>query len=320
MTSFRHFRQLLIILLLVFFLAETKYLHSQSEITVVKIRQTYAIINTGTLDGIKVGDHFTVQTPNRPSQYGEVEVIKASKTISAVKIILGIAGYSLKVGDIVAVSTNLSPEQLLNEAVNLDRHDTKPKVKDRQTAPYYDEPYAPTQRTNYGRSSDSYQASRRGSVLIGGSVSFLSQGGDFYEIFDNDRLNTILVQPTILYFIIPNLSLGASIGYRLQAQGDFDLETFSLGPRIGYFIGTNSGLLPFFIGGVNYNSYSYDVGFTASEDGFGFILGTGFLFCKGHLGIGIEFAFVHERYSTDQLGTFTGNSILISLGLAGFLY
>ena len=245
MTSFRHFSNFLIILMLLFFLTETNYLHSQSQITVVKIRQTYAIINKGTLDGIKVGDHFTVQTPNRPSQYGEVEVIKESETISAVKLIFGIAGYNLKVGDIGAVSTNLSPEQLLNEAVNLDRRATKPKVKDRQTAPYYDEPYAPTEETYYGESSDSYHASGRGSVLIGGSISFLSQGGDFYEIFDNDRLNTILVQPTILYFIIPNLSLGASIGYRLQAQGDFNLETFSVGPRLGLFIGTNSGLLPF---------------------------------------------------------------------------
>ena len=99
MTSFRYFRQLLIIVSLVF-LAETNYLLSQSQIKIVKVKQTYAIINKGTLDGIKAGDRFTVRTPSRTSQNGRVEVIKTSESISAVKLIIGIAGYTLKVGDI----------------------------------------------------------------------------------------------------------------------------------------------------------------------------------------------------------------------------
>lgn len=92
-------KQCALILSLLIFLIFTTGLYSQQETMIVRVKQNYAVINKGTNNGVKAGDRFKMQTPNNPNDYGEVEVIKASRSIAAVKLITGAPGYVLKVGD-----------------------------------------------------------------------------------------------------------------------------------------------------------------------------------------------------------------------------
>ena len=74
-------------------------IHAQTELMIVRVKDSYAVINAGTNQGVRVGDIFKFYTPGSPNQYGEVEVIKPMTSISAIKLISGYAGYILKVGD-----------------------------------------------------------------------------------------------------------------------------------------------------------------------------------------------------------------------------
>ncbi len=86
--------------LLIFgFLVFTTGLYAHKQTSIIRVKQNYAVLNKGANNGVKAGDRFILYTPNNPNEYGEVEVIKASGSIAAVKLIKGTLGYMLKVGD-----------------------------------------------------------------------------------------------------------------------------------------------------------------------------------------------------------------------------
>ena len=80
---------------------------------------------------------------------------------------------------------------------------------------------------------DSVIAPERGpDLLVGGSASFTSTGfGDD----DDDRVTSILVNPSVHYFLIPRLALGGSLTLRRQSFGDDAVTALGLGPRAAYF-------------------------------------------------------------------------------------
>lgn len=89
--------------------------HSQDVAKVINVKAGYAVINRGTTNGIKEGDIFKIQTPDKDFQFGQIQVIKAKPTISAVKLTSSVSGYSLKVGDVVVLSEEQIVDELLNE-------------------------------------------------------------------------------------------------------------------------------------------------------------------------------------------------------------
>lgn len=92
----------------------TTAVYGQKKTVVIRVKQNYAVINKGVNAGVKEGDRFRLYTPGNRNQYGEVEVIKALPSISAVRLLRATPGYRLKVGDIGEVSESSIVDELLH--------------------------------------------------------------------------------------------------------------------------------------------------------------------------------------------------------------
>lgn len=75
----------------------------------------------------------------------------------------------------------------------------------------------------------------KGSMIVGGEVSFSSQGGDAYENDDGDGVTNIGFSPFLAFFVAPSIAVGGEILYEKSSQGDYSQSTFGVGPTVAYF-------------------------------------------------------------------------------------
>lgn len=163
-------------------------------------------------------------------------------------------------------------------------------------------------------------ATDKGAWILGGSVSYASDGGELYENAEGDRLNTALVNPRALYFVSPGLAIGGQVVVQHTSQGDASFTTLGLGPEVAYYFGgPESTVYPFVAGNVAYATISSD-GFDASGFGFGFGAGAAFMLSRSvALTAGGEYTI--DNLSVDQVDeSFTGNSFRLELGVSAFLF
>lgn len=171
---------------------------------------------------------------------------------------------------------------------------------------------------NPAQSRAGSKATSGGSKLISGALSFTSQGGDLYESYSNERLNVISVTPSMFYFVSPGFGVGGDLSYERRERGGDSYTTMVIGPKVGYFADTGSDMIPFFTGGVGYYLVASN---GESRGGVRFKFGGGMLVRKGHLAFSIEATFMHDRLNLEgDEGSTTGNTILVGVGLAGFLF
>lgn len=77
----------------------------------------------------------------------------------------------------------------------------------------------------------------RGSVVLGGSISWSSLGGELYEDSDEERYTSILLNPVALFFVAPGLAVGGDLYVENESQGNADATTIVVGPAVAYFFG-----------------------------------------------------------------------------------
>lgn len=104
-------------LVIMHFVAATSVL-AQNETVVIRVKARYAVINKGINHGVKEGDRLRLYTPNNPNQYGDVEVIRALRSVSAVRLLQGTQGYRLKIGDLDSESEETIVDELLSDTQN----------------------------------------------------------------------------------------------------------------------------------------------------------------------------------------------------------
>ena len=75
----------------------------------------------------------------------------------------------------------------------------------------------------------------KGSMIVGGEVSFSSHGGDAYENSDGDGVTNIGFSPFLAYFVAPSIAVGGEVLYNKSSQGDWSASTFGVGPTVAYF-------------------------------------------------------------------------------------
>lgn len=155
-------------------------------------------------------------------------------------------------------------------------------------------------------------------AIVSGMLSFSSQGGDLYGGFDDERLTTITIMPSFIYFVAPGIGIGGDLSYSRLSRGENSLTTWGVGPKIGYFMDSGGNIIPFFAGGINYLSISDE---EDGENGFRFKFGGGILIRRDHMAISIEAAYVIDRFKFEGASeSTTGNTIVIGVGFAGLLY
>lgn len=153
-----------------------------------------------------------------------------------------------------------------------------------------------------------------------GTVSVTSQGGELYENTAGDRVNTVLLNPSVLYFVAPGVALGGELYVENASQGDVSVTTIGVGPTIAYFFGdSDSSVYPFVGANVVYSSLSTD-GFDASGFGFGLAGGADFMLTES-VAITAQLDYSIENLSVDQANeAFSGNTLRLMLGVAAFLF
>lgn len=160
----------------------------------------------------------------------------------------------------------------------------------------------------------------RGSVTLGGSVSWSSAGGDLYENTEGDRYNSILLNPWMLYFITPGLAVGGDLYVESESQGDLDAQTIAAGPAVAYYFGgAESKVYPFISGNLGYGKIT-----TSVWDGSGLIFGAGagaaFMLSQS-VALTAGGTYRIRDLTINQLDqSFGGNTFALRLGVQAFLF
>jgi hypothetical protein len=158
----------------------------------------------------------------------------------------------------------------------------------------------------------------KGAVIIAGTASFTSEGGDLYE-YNGERLTTFSIAPTFVYFLATNIGLGGSVAYTSTSRGDNSYHTLGIGPTIGYFIGNaSSTTFPYIAAGIQY----YTAGNGSSISGTDIVLGGGVI-CpvKEHIGITINVGYHMMSLKPEGANESTsGNIIAVGIGITGLLF
>ncbi len=171
------------------------------------------------------------------------------------------------------------------------------------------------------------RALHEGSIALGGLVSFSSFGGDInegvYGIENDERLNLFAIAPNIAYFVRDNIGLGADVLYNREWLNSRFQDKLSLGPRAIYAFPLEKAFRPYIAVGMglmwwrfheNERAYS-DIGMTVK-------VGPGlFYFVNKNYAVNMELTYSWDRFGTDQeVYPITGNTLLFSIGLSGFIY
>lgn len=169
-----------------------------------------------------------------------------------------------------------------------------------------------------GVSAQDY-ATDQGSFVLGGTASFSSQGGDLHEDADGDRLNTLSLNPYVLYFITPGLGIGGELGVARATQGDDDATTIGVGPTVAYYFGeAASTVRPFVEVHAGYQSISSDF-FDAS----GWMVGGGggaAVMLSPTVALTLSGVYEIQNVSVENFDDVDGDEFRLEAGVAAFIF
>jgi hypothetical protein len=156
--------------------------------------------------------------------------------------------------------------------------------------------------------------SNQGSILLGGAAGFTSQGGD---IVGDERLTTITIIPSFLYFIAPNVAIGGTISLINTSRSGNSSTLLGIGPKVAYYFGDqNKKTFPFIAGSFIYNSRidAYTKSDILFSGGFTTLL-------NKYVGItGEAFYLIENRKWEGSDKSHSGNTFGFQLGIAAFIF
>ncbi len=175
----------------------------------------------------------------------------------------------------------------------------------------------------------------KGTFQLGGSIGFASTSGDLYENADGDGQTAILVNPRVGYFVIPNLSAGAEIGFTSVSQGDATFSEISIGPAVAYYFDLDKAntepkgkIYPYLGISFTYNQITTNSGGSGAQDNkwtsTTFSVGGGAAYMiSGAVGVFAEVGYdMDSSKKTDPVegDSESGAVIGIMLGITSFIY
>jgi hypothetical protein len=170
------------------------------------------------------------------------------------------------------------------------------------------------------------EALTRGSYAIGGLVSLSSSGGNIYRrafgMEQGERQNLFAVAPSFTFFLADRIGLGLDLLYRREWFTDHSEDQFAVGPRVIWAFPGEGAVRPYVAGGVGLLRWRFGEEGEYSEVGMTARAGLGaFYFLSGRYAATIDVAYRWDRFDPElAVDPITGDSILLSVGLTGFLY
>lgn len=166
----------------------------------------------------------------------------------------------------------------------------------------------------------------KGSMILGGNVYFMTQGGDLYKNANDDSRTTLSATPQIGYFIAPSIMIGGMFEYTKFSWGDNNGNTtFGIGPMVGYYFNMNpteikGAIYPYIQGFFLYQTVKQegadDKGKTTSFGGRG---GIDYMLSDAvALDIGVQFQ--SDSYKFGDGESTSGTIIMVGAGITAFVF
>lgn len=170
----------------------------------------------------------------------------------------------------------------------------------------------------------------KGSMIVDGSVYFMSQGGDAYKDTADNSVATIGIMPSVGYFVAPSIMVGGEVLFWNQSWGDYKWTDFAVGPMAGYYFNLDAtrtevkgAIYPYVKGFFLYGQEKYDDGtddFTTDVMIFGG-QGGGVFMLSNAVGLDASVKFQSESYKPDGADeSISGTTIEIGAGITAFLW
>lgn len=164
-------------------------------------------------------------------------------------------------------------------------------------------------------------ATERGSVMLGGAISF---GSINYEEAD-DNVNVLLLAPSAMVFVTKGFAIGPELSFLHQSQDDVSLATHRYTGKLLYIAPMEHALRPFVEGGFGFIRQSYDYdwgpGSKGSENGWTLELGLGmYAFLNEHYAIVTSINYLHDNFMVSQGDEWKSDTVSFSVGFAGFVF
>ncbi len=163
-------------------------------------------------------------------------------------------------------------------------------------------------------------------MIISGSGSILSQGGDLYETPQNEKVTIISLSPTINYFVFKNLFVGCGIEFYTESQGKDNSNSIGIGPQIGYaFGGPQSKVIPYIDLGIRYYKTKQYYGSLIGDfkmSGSDVLFGFGVIVpVNTYIGLILEggYQLIRLKNKEYDIGN-SGNTLSIGVGIVGLLF
>ena len=162
----------------------------------------------------------------------------------------------------------------------------------------------------------------QGSLLIDGNVSLTSTGSND----DGDRVTNIMLSPSVQYFVVPGLAVGASFSLERQASDGFSRTTYGVGPSVSYYFGASveKAIYPFVAVGVNYFGSRFDFdGDTDTETLSAYGVGASggvLVMLSGSVGVTGRLFYEVQDYSDDFDEDLRTNAFGFAFGIAAFVF
>jgi hypothetical protein len=152
----------------------------------------------------------------------------------------------------------------------------------------------------------------RGSLLVGGSAgwSSASTGGS-----DGSRFSTLMLNPSVLYFVAPGLALGGDATLVRYARDDNSSTSAGIGPAIAYYFGgARRPVYPFVSANVQ---YAHNSSLGDSYSTWGYMGSAGAVaMLDDAVGINGSLYFRNDRDNLDEWH----NTVGLAFGISAFVF
>lgn len=167
-------------------------------------------------------------------------------------------------------------------------------------------------------------ATDRGSLSLGGGISFYSSGGELYENTDGDRNMSFNFNPDFLFFVAPSFAIGAEFQYSYYKSGEYSNNTVGVGPTFMYCIAghRDQKVYPFISESIFVDFYSYkDTSTDYEGDSKGInsstSLGVMFMLSKA---VALNTRITYFSRTTLGDNSLSGNEIYFGIGIRSFIF
>ncbi|MEN0005588.1 MAG: outer membrane beta-barrel protein [Bacteroidota bacterium] len=159
---------------------------------------------------------------------------------------------------------------------------------------------------------------RKGNILIGGSFSLESLGGELNEL-NEERVNSFSILPGALFFVTDNIAVGPQLAYTINWTGGDENSTHGLaiGPSAGYFYDLGNGIIPFGVLGITY-SRVWVSNTDVSRNLLGLEVGAGTLLTVSE-NLALSAQVNYNWTTTAEADPVSGDIIGVRVGIVGFI-